>query len=173
MTHYIVDYLIDSERDYVNQTGAPFFKRHSHRRFSAETKDQFIQFLLNLNTNDEDLCLTILSHGYVSTDLSISGIVKDDRRENLILWREILDSCNQIRTNNQLILNVLHPCKSCHIMDNYKKYDLVDFIWYSQDENATVNHALRAALEFYDFNSFIADISQDENVLYFENIVQK
>ncbi|NDV47933.1 hypothetical protein D0T49_12850 [Paludibacter sp. 221] len=168
MKHVILDYLTDEDKEYVNKTGVSFFNRHKPCRLSAETKDSFLHILQGLNTNENDMCLTILSHGYVSQDFKISGVVKDDQRINLILWREILDICNQIRTNNLLILNVLHPCNSCHIMDSYNGEDKVDRIWCSQTENATVNHALRAAMDFGDLSSFIADVSQDDEVDYLE-----
>lgn len=168
MEHFIIDYITDSDRAYINMTGAAFLNRNTYRRFSANTKDDFIQCLQNLNTDTNDLCLTILSHGHTNQQLRTAGVINDDQRINLIEWRKLLDICNQIRTENRLILNVLHPCNSYHIMDNHNKEDRVDCIWYSPTENATVNHALRSALEFSDLSSFIADVSQDEDVDYIE-----
>lgn len=160
MTHIIIDYLSEEDR-----TGLAYRavknEIDSLNPIRCNNSDRFLQALSFLNTDNDPLIITILSHGH------LRGITFGTYA-SLITWCELCEKLNFIRTNNSLTLNLIAICNS-HLIIPYK-ISLgvnIDRIWVSTNTVISINKGLLASKE-NEFSNFVNKLDDKEKSLYAE-----
>jgi hypothetical protein len=160
MTHEIIDYLSEQDR---NELAYKAVQKDidSLNPTQCANSDELLTVLNNLNTDNDSLILTILTHGHVR------GITFGTYA-SLISWCELCKNANSIRTTHPLTLNLITICNSDLIIP-YKK-DLgtkIDKIWVSTDSVLSINKGLLVAKES-SFKNFFYKLEEEEKGLYKE-----
>jgi len=151
-TIIIIEYL--SEYDRIQ----PAFKALKSKleiftTYKASNPEELLNILDNLNSTNESLIITILSHG------SSNGILYDNK-EYLVTWIELGCHANKVRTQKPIILNLIGICNS-YLISDYRKTECsnIDKIWVSTDSVDSLDIAISAAMQdnFYFFTGLLDD----------------
>jgi hypothetical protein len=158
----IIDYL--QETDY-NQPACKCTELQLEKLgiVRCENSDDIKNTILGYGQFDEDVFLTILSHGHER------GLAKETW-ESLITWCELLELINRCKENHKITLNLLSVCNSnsIQISANFCNHK-IDEIWVTTSEVVSISKSL-LALNASSFDDFNEQLEEDERVLY-ENIV--
>jgi hypothetical protein len=162
MRQVLIDYLSSNDR---SELAYKIVESQINRLkpFRPNNSQELLDFLVSLNTNNNSLLITILSHDH---DRGITFGTYD----SLLTWCELCEKINSIRTNFPLILNLTAICNSLRIIP-YKKGlgSKIDKIWISTSNVNSINKGL-LAIKNNSFNSFIEQLDDTEINLYKEII---
>lgn len=166
MERILFEYITDEDR---NQSNYAFMRKHIktiNNKVDCVSKYDFVSKLTKIKTNDTSIVITIIAHSYTGNDAE-HGIILDAKRDNLIIWRELIDIFNGCRTNHCLIVNLLSCCYSNEITEKITQLDTVDRIWFSNIETASSREAYLLTYKFNGFDTFmdyyINDLYGNEN----------
>jgi hypothetical protein len=163
--NYYIEYLTETD---IASTGYRGYRRDMNslnNRIRTKSLHELLFSLNQISTDSEAAIITFLSHsftGYDSAHQEVSGLILDKNKQDLILWRELIDVANNCRTKYPLTLNLLTPCNSYKILNSIKNFDRIDRIWYSKVENPTVRYSVILAEECKSFNEFTLDFLSDD-----------
>lgn len=160
MTHKIIDYLSEQDRDELAYKSVKK-ELNSLNVTQCSNSDELLTVLNNLNTDNDSIILTILTHGH---ERGITFGTFD----SLITWCELCEKVNSIRTTYSLTLNLITVCNSYFIIP-YKKIlgANIDRIWISTDTVVSIKKGLLASKEST-FENFIYNLEEEEKKLYSE-----
>ena len=112
MQQILIDYLSSKDRGELAYKAAKP-KIDIANLFKPNNSEELLMLLGSLNTDDNSLMITILSHGHKR------GITYG-YYDSLLTWCELCEIVNSARTNFPLILNLTAICNSYQITP-YKK----------------------------------------------------
>jgi hypothetical protein len=154
----ILDYLQESDYEHPSYKSATN-QLEKMKVIKCEAKEDFKQTILGFGQFNEDITLTILSHGHEK------GIAKGTW-DSLISWDEIIELINGCKGNYDLKLNLLSICNSKCILSSSSFYkQRIDEVWLTNSNVVSINKALYAlsASSFYEFKN---QLEENEKELY-------
>ena len=154
----ILDYLKESDYEH------PSYKSTTNQLekmkvIKCESAKDFKQTIPGFGQFNEDIPLTILSHGHEK------GIAKGTW-DSLINWDEIIELINGFKGNYNLKLNLLSICNSNCILSSSSFYkQRIDEVWLTNSKVVSKSKALNAlrASSFYEFKN---QLDEEERELY-------
>ena len=160
MRQILIDYLSTKDR-----TDIPYKAVESEiikmKPLQPNDSNDFFLLLENINSDNETITITILSHGH---DRGITHGTFD----SLITWCELCEKINRLRTNFSLTLNLLAICNSFLIIPYKKTFGQnIDKIWVTTNTVNSINKGLLAT-QHSTFNDFIGNLDDEETNLYKE-----
>ncbi|MCX6244656.1 MAG: hypothetical protein NTU98_08125 [Bacteroidetes bacterium] len=160
MEKIIIDYLREEDREGLAYKAVRKELEDSNTK-EADNRLGLLMILQELKTNDDDLLLTFLSHGFSG------GITKGDN-ETLITWMDLCTAVNSIKTTYSVTLNLLAICNSFHI-EQYRSIfgKNIKKIWITNSCVISINKSL-LAMKHGDFKTFYSNLAEEEIDLYRE-----
>ncbi|WHZ06848.1 MAG: hypothetical protein OJF59_000601 [Cytophagales bacterium] len=155
-----IEYLAESDRQ------TPAYKAvestlRANAAIPCQSSDNLITTLRNINTNDESVLLTILTHGHPDG-------INFGTRASLLPWRKLCQIVNDCVTNHPLILNLAGVCNS-NLIGEFRPLlgQNIQKIWATTDWVNSISKSLLLSNSI-DFNDFILNLDEPERIKYQE-----
>lgn len=130
----IIEFITEKDRLEMNYAAANYFLKGKNP-ISLNTIQELTNYLKLLNTDNEPITLTIISH------TCETGLCRESL-ENFITWKDFYLLVNRCRTKFPFKLNLLAPCDSYRIISCIDEHNQIDEIWYSNIKNPTIKYAI-------------------------------
>ena len=158
MKQILIDYLpLEIKKDLAYKAASSKIKQI----YSLQPIDSndFITSVSQLNSDNEPLLITILSHGH-------SRGITFGTYTSLVTWSELCEIINATRTIFPVFLNLIAICNS-NLIESYKEtYGYkIDEIWVSTNTVISINKSLLASNNS-SFESFVSFLDDSEKSLY-------
>lgn len=160
----VVEFLSPDEYEKdVYKVAAPYIsKLHT---IKCSTSADVLHVLHELNTNNEPLIITFLSHG---NQIRLGKI--EDGIHHQLPFDELLPVLNECRTNHPLFVNLMANCHSHGMKDFLQLAKKIDEFWVVTDETRSILKAILAAIDKGDSDAFLELNDQGTDCLYIKYI---
>lgn len=169
MKNIIIDFLNDADHLATTPYAAAeqfinLYTGHIHR---CRTVDVIEALIANINTDDDDLTITFLSHG----NKEWLGMRDNNGVHHTLRYDRLLQLLKKCRTNHRLYLNLLATCESFGIEQSITHETALEEVWVTNLKIPTVRSAFIAIQE--EAFDALKDYYNEDEMVYYRKIIPR